>query len=141
MLTLSTRTLKISAALFWYTGSIVLFLKGSSLLLQANRINPKQHWIWLAIIIGMLFGLIKAKYLFRKICKNNIARINLLDKPKAWQFFRPGFFLFLTIMILVGTALSNMAHDNYPFLISVAILDFSLATALLASSYVFWKNF
>ncbi len=140
MLTSSTRTLKISAALVWYIGSIILALKGSSLLFEANRIDPKQNWIWLAIILGILIGLIKAKYLFNMACKKNLARIDLLKKPNVWQFYRPGFYLFLVIMILSGATLSRIARYNYPFLISVAILDFSIATALLASSYTFWKQ-
>ena len=102
MLTSSTRTLKISAALVWYIGSIILALKGSSLLLEANRIDPKQNWIWLAIILGILIGLIKAKYLFNMVCKKNLARIDLLKKPNVWQFYRPGFYLFLIIMIVAS---------------------------------------
>jgi hypothetical protein len=40
---------------------------------------------------------------------------------------------------MTGATLSRLAHDNYYFLIGVAILDFSIAIALLSSSYVFWK--
>jgi len=42
-------------------------------------------------------------------------------------------------MILTGATLSRMAHGNYPFLIGVAIVDFSISVALLGSSYVFWR--
>ena len=47
---------------------------------------------------------------------------------------------FLIAMIILGTTLSRMSHGNYPFLIGMVILDFSLATALLGSSYVFWQQ-
>ena len=93
----------------------------------------------MAIILGLFMGLIKAKYLFNKSCKNNLDRIDSLNKPKIWQAFRPGFFLFLIIMIIAGATMSRMAHHNYAFLIGVATLDLSLATALLVSSYNFWK--
>jgi hypothetical protein len=33
-----------------------------------------------------------------------------------------------------------MAHNNYPFLIAVAILDIGIAIALLGSSYVYWTQ-
>lgn len=140
MLTSSSRSLKISAALVWYIGSIILALKGSNLLFEAYRIDSKQNWIWLAIILGILIGVIKAKYLFNMVCKKNLARIDLLKKPNVWQFYRPRFYIFLVIMIVLGETVSRIAHYNYPFLICVAILDFSLATALLASSHTFWKQ-
>ena len=43
-------------------------------------------------------------------------------------------------MIGTGMALSRMAHGNYVFLLSVAVLDVAIATALLSSSVVFWKQ-
>ncbi len=139
MLTTS-RTLKILAALLWYIGGIILVLKGGSLLIEADSLKPEQNWILPAIVIGFFIGGLKAKYLFSKSCKKNLTRIDLLSKPKVWQFFKPGFFLFLTIMIVTGATLSKAAQNNYFFLISVAILDISIATALLGSSYVFWKE-
>ena len=136
----STRSLKIAAAIVWYIGGIILAIKGSKLFLEATKINPNQNWSWLAIIFGILIGLIKAKYIFMKSCRKNLTRIDLLNKPKVWQFYRPIFFIFLFAMIALGATLSKMAHSNYTFLISVAILDFSLATALLVSSYTFWEQ-
>lgn len=140
MITTSTRNLKILAALVWYTGSIVLLFKGASLLVEADALKPDQSWHWLAITAGLFFGGLKAKYIFSKSCDKNLDRINTLNQPKIWQFFRPGFFALLTIMILTGATLSRMAHNNYPFLIGVAILDISIAIALLGSSFVFWKQ-
>ncbi len=140
MITTSTRTLKVLAALLWYIGGIILALKGSNLLIEANTLKPEQNWTWPAIVAGLLIGGLKARYLFSKSCKKNLARIDILNEPKVWQFFRPGFFVFLAIMIMTGITLSRLAHNNYPFLIGVAIFDFSLATALLGSSYIFWKK-
>ena len=139
-MTTTSRTLKILAALLWYIGGIILVSKGGSLLIEADTLKPAQNWTWLAIVIGLLIGGLKAKYIFSKSCKKNLIRIDLLSEPKVWQFFRPGFFFFLVIMIVTGATLSRVAHNNYIFLISVAILDISIATALLGSSYVFWKS-
>lgn len=136
----SPRTLKILAALVWYIGGFVLAVKGGALLREANLLKPEQDLSWLVILTGLLIGGVKAKYLFSRSCRKNLARIDQLNKPKLWQFYRPWFFLFLALMITLGASLSRMAHGDYAFLISVAILDFSLATALLASSYVFWQQ-
>ena len=139
-LVVSTRSLKILAALVWYVGGIVLLLKGGSLLVEADALRPEEGWPWLATVAGLFLGGLKAKFLFSKSCQENLSRIAALDQPQIWQFFRPGFFVMLTVMILIGVTLSRLAHNNYPFLIGVAILDLGIAIALLGSSYVFWKQ-
>ena len=140
MVPASARSLKILAALVWYIGGIVLLQKGGRLLLEAETLRPGQIWPWLAIITGLLLGGLKARFLFSKSCQKNLTRIDGLQRPRIWLFFRPRFFVFLVLMILAGAMLSQMAHNNYPFLIGVAVLDFSIATALLGSSYIFWTH-
>lgn len=136
----SPRILNILAALVWYIGGFVLLLKARSLLLEADTLQPAQLWPWFGLVAGVLFGSLKAKFLFSKSCRKNLNRIAALQHPKLWQFFRPGFFFLLALMIASGATLSRMAHDNYPFLIGVAVLDLSIAIALLGSSYVFWQQ-
>jgi len=140
MLVVSTRSLKILAALVWYVGGTILLLKGRSLLAEADALKPEESWPWLAAVAGLILGGLKAKYLFNRSCQKNLDRIAALERPRVWQFFRPGFFAVLTVMILVGVTLSRLAHNNYPFLIGVAILDLGIGIALLGSSYVFWKQ-
>ncbi len=139
MLTVSALTLNILAASVWYVGGTVLLIKGSTLLVEAHTLRPEMYWIWIVIVAGLCFGSLKGKFIFSKNCQNNLVRIRSLDQPKVWQIFRPWFFVFLAAMIATGATLSRLAHDNYYFLIGVAILDFSIAIALLWSSYVFWK--
>ena len=140
MLIVSTRSLKILAALVWYVGGTILLLKGRSLLVEADALKPEEGWTWLAAVVGIFLGGLKAKFLFNKSCQRNLDRIAALDRPRVWQFFRPGFLVVLTAMILVGVTLSRLAHNNYPFLIGMAILDLGIGIALLGSSYVFWKQ-
>jgi hypothetical protein len=140
MFVVSARSLKILAALIWYIGGIMLILKGRSLLIEADALKPEQVWPWLAVVAGLFLGGLQAKFLFSKSCQRNLARIDTLDRPRVWQFFRPGFFAALTVMILVGATLSRLAHNNYPFLIGVAAVDLNIGIALLGSSYVFWQQ-
>ncbi len=140
MLTVSARTLNILAALVWYVGGSVLLIKGSTLLVEVHTLRPEMYWIWIVITAGLCFGGLKGKFIFSKSCQNNLVRIRSLDHPKVWQIFRPWFFVFLAAMITTGTTLSRLAHDNYYFVIGVAILDFSIAIALLWSSNIFWKQ-
>ena len=139
-LTVPTRTLNILAALVWYIGGIVLLLKGSSLLVEANALNPAQGWLWLAVVAGVFFGSLKAKFLFSKSCGENIKRIKALTDPRIWQCFRGGMLIFLAIVIPTGAWMSRAAAGNLTFLCLVGALDLSIACALLSSSIVFWKR-
>ena len=138
--TTSHRTLKILAVLLWLIGGVMLIRKGGELIIEAYVIEPTSLWVWFSVALGVVLGGLKAKYLFSKACKKNLIRIDALEEPKLWQFYRPGFFLFLAAMIALGATLSRLAHGNSPFLLSVATLDISLATALLGSSVVFWQE-
>jgi len=140
MFNTSARTLKLLASLVWYSGAIILSYKSSRMLLEAQSINSNQTWIWLAILAGIMIGLIKAKYLFKRVCIKNLKRIDALKTPKLWQSYRTGFYFFLLAMILLGSYVSRLAHGNYSALISVAIIEVSLATALLGSGSYFWKK-
>jgi hypothetical protein len=136
----SHRTLKLLALFVWLTGPLVLILKSRELLLEAHLLKPASVWIWISITLGITFGTLKARYLFRKACQRNLFRIDTLKEPKLWQFFRPGFFLGLALMIATGSILSRMAHGDFSFLLFVAALDLSIATALLGSCPVFWQE-
>ena len=139
-MTATHNIVKTLAAITWYAGGIVLLLKGTSLVIEAHTLRPGQPWTWLAIGVGLLAGVVKARCLFAGICRKNLARIDLLIEPKVWHFYRPRFFMFLALMIALGASLSMMSHGNYAFLLCVAGLDLSLSAALLGSSYVFWKE-
>ena len=137
----SHKTLKILAAILWYIGVAILLSKGRELAQDAHGLEPDkmgQSFSWIA---GMLIGIVKTKYIFVKSCKKNMARIDALRSPKVWQFYRYQFFIALVFMILLGSILSRASQGNYTFLVAVAILDISIGTALLLSSYIFyvWK--
>jgi len=130
------------AAFVWYVGGVVLLVKGSSLLAEAYSLNPEQYWPWLAVAVGPVIGSIKGKFIFRKSCLKNLARIDALNQPKIWQFFKPWFFAVLAVMIVFGATMARLAHTqhHYYFLIGVAIVDIDIGIALLWSSYIFWKQ-
>jgi hypothetical protein len=140
MLFVSRRTLYILAAIVWHIGGVVLLIKAASLLAKADSLRPEQNWQWIFVVFGLLLGLLKARYLFSKFCRKNLARIDALEQPRLWQFFRPRFFLMLSVMILAGATLSRLAAGHYRSLLGVATLDLSLAIALLGSGLIFWRR-
>lgn len=129
---------RFAAGVVWLSGAIVLLLKGSQLLLMAVAMRPDHHWTWLAIPAGLFFGGIKTVLIFEKACRRNLDRIARLDDGRIWQAYRPGFYFLLVLMIVFGGTLSRLAHGSYGGLMAVAILDFSLATALLGGGRLFW---
>ena len=134
----SFRTLKILAALVWYIGGVVLLFKGLGQLERAMDIRAGFTWPGVAAATGVLIGVFKGRFVFGHACRKNLARIMALPRPKLWQFYRPGFFLFMFTMIMLGRYLSNSAQGHYGSLLAMAILELSLAVALLGSSYIFW---
>jgi len=140
MLAVSKNTLKMVSAFVWLSGAIVLLLKAASLFAQAIALKPGEIWSWLAIAAALLIGTAKARYLFRGFCRKNLDRITALDDPQLWQAFRPGFYVFLTAMVLLGAALSRLAIGSYPALMALVILDISIGIALLGSIRVFSKH-
>ena len=139
-MTVSRRTLKIMAAVVWHIGGFVLLIKAGTLLLEADSLRPEQNWQWVFVVVGLLLGGLKARFLFSRSCRKNLVRIETLDQPHVWRFFRPRFFLLLILMILTGATLSRLAQGHYGSLIGVGTLDLSLAIALLGSSLVFWQQ-
>jgi len=136
----SRRTLAVLAALVWGIGGGVLVIKGSSLLAEAEALSPGRVWPWLGAALGLLAGGLQARFAFSRNCHKNLDRIAALDSPRIWQFYRPGFFIALAIMIATGVTLSRLAHGNYGFLIAVGSVELNVAIALLGSIHVYWQR-
>jgi len=140
MLTTSTHTLKILAALVWYIGVVVLILKSSGLFVAANKSGAATAWVLLAILLGIGLGLVKSKYIFVKVCAQNLKRIEALGNPMIWQCYRVRFFFFLGLMVLLGVAAAKLAQGDFRLLMPLAILELSVGVALLSSSRCFWSR-
>lgn len=133
-------TLKRLAALVWYMGPVILFLKAAELANNAQEMEPEgwsRSFCWLA---GIIVGIIKTRYIFLRSNRKNLARIDSLVDPKLWEFYRVKFFFFLGLMMLFGRILSTVSLGNQTFMVAVAVLDISIGTALFLSSYEFWKQ-
>jgi hypothetical protein len=134
------KTLKNLALLVWYIGFIALSLKSYRLFNEAYTINNNLTYLIVFILLGFLLSLLKTKYIFTHSCKNNLQRIEQLEHPKIWQFYRVGFFIFLIGVISLGAFLSHQASGNYYFLVSVAVVDMALALALFFSGFEFFRS-
>ena len=119
----SRPALIVIAALVWYGGGIALLFKGGALVQGTYALDSWSLWTFAAPVIGVVIGLVKARYIFNHACKKNILRIKALPSPRIWQFFRPGMLIFLAIIIPTGAWMSRMAVEKYGYLCGVAALD------------------
>jgi hypothetical protein len=139
-MSVSRGTLKILAALVWYVGAAALLAKALDLLGTARALDPRPATTSVVLALGIIIGATKALFLFLPACQRNLRRIDHLREPRIWQFYRPRFFVFLALMVSLGMWLSRIAEGRYPVLLGVALLDVSLATALLLGSRGFWRS-
>ena len=116
----------------------MLLAKGWHLALELNQFDTV--WAWAAPLLGLAVGVPKVIYMYNRFCQRNLSRIASLERPRIWQFFRPGFFVFLAAMIALGATLSSLALDSFGMLVFVVALDFSLATGLLGSMPQFFRQ-
>jgi hypothetical protein len=134
------KTLKILAALVWYTGFLALVIKATVIFIQAYALDNSLNTLFIVLLITLVIVGLKVKYIFRKVCRKNLERIVLLKSPKIWEFYRVRFFIFLISMITLGAFLSRMAEENYWFLMGVGVLDLSVGLSLFFSGFLFWKK-
>ena len=132
--------LKLLAMSVWYIGSIALFVKSYKLFKEAYIINSEILYIVTFLLIALVLSLVKIKYIFIKSCRKNLDRIDSLQNPKIWQFYKAGFFVFLVAVISLGAMLSYLAKGDYYFLLIVASIDLALALALFVSGFLFFKE-
>jgi hypothetical protein len=136
----SKQTLLMLAASVWLIGGIALLRSGLQQLQGARALNPSGGWTWAFLGAGSLLGIFQALTIFSRSCRKNIRRINQLQDPRLWQFFRPGFFLALAVMISAGVLLDHISSGRYFLTLFVAGLDIALTISLLGSSPVFWTD-
>jgi len=134
------RTLKLLAAFVWYTGFMALVIKATLLFVEAYTLNDNALLFITVLLFTSLLIYFKVKYIFSKVCKKNLKRIDALTKPKLWEFYRIRFFIFLITMIILGAFLSRMAEGNYWFLMGVGVIDSSVGLSLFFSGFLFWKK-
>ena len=134
----SKRRLIYLAAAVWYIGGLMLFRSGYELINVSIIMRPGEIWPWIFTHFGVILGVVQAATIFTRSCRKNIFRISQLKDPRIWQFFRPNFFLALTVMITSGVILDHFSKGNYFFMLGVAAIDFALTISLIGSSYIFW---
>lgn len=130
--------LKWLSAAVWYVGAGMLLWKGADRLLLAAGDLESLRWPVTVGLISMGLGVIQGRTLFRRSCVRNLRRIEALESPRPWQFFRPAFFVALSAMIGGAVVLSMLAERGPIAALAVAGVDWLIGFSLLTSSFTFW---
>ncbi len=139
MIQSSKSTLVKLAAIGWYVGVMVLGLKSTTLFIEFRQSGLADSRLASAVVVGVLLGLLKERYLFSRVCKRNLMRIQSLAEPKVWQFFRFRLFFLIGTMVLLSNYLLMISEKLIIGKIALAVIEESVAIALLISSRQFWK--
>lgn len=131
--------LKLLAAATWYVGAGVLIYKGAGYLVSAFGAGAALPPV-VSGLLGLIVGLVRGRTMFLKACRRNLTRIDALERPRIWQFFRPGFFAALLLMFAAGAVLAWLAGLGYWGRVVVGGLELVIGAALLTSSTAFWEG-
>jgi hypothetical protein len=131
------KTLFALAWAVWLGGAASLLLKGTSLLYSAHRLDEGTAAPILALVLAVIVGALKARFVMSRSAHKNIARIRALPAPRLWNFYSGPFFLALLVMIATGATLSRLADGHVDWLCVVGSIDLSIGLALLLSSFAY----
>jgi hypothetical protein len=127
------------AAFIWFCGGVVLIIKGCVMLRAAFALDSLMLWISVTFVGGIIVGLIKARFIFIHALKKNLKRIKALSYPAyPWQCYRIGFFIFLAVVITLSKFMTSWSEGHFVYILLIAALDLSIATALLSTGFLFW---
>lgn len=131
------KVLKWLAAAIWYTGGLMLLLKGLSWLTQAGSLGGPV-WPLAAATVALVVGLARGRTVFRRACVRNLERIRGLRRPRPWHVFRPVFFLALLGMFAIAVVFGQVARTGYAGRVVIGGLDLVIGISLLTGATAFW---
>ena len=129
------------AGLIWTIVGCFLIYRGSGLYsLAVTEQNTSKETIIISLILGIVVGAIKGKFILSKTARRNRDRINQLSPPlKIHNIFSGPFYGFIAGMVALGFLLRafNTYIGGY---VVVAAIYCGIGMALIAASYVYWEN-
>ena len=129
------------AGLIWIIVGLFLIYRGSGLYnLAVIEQNTGKETLIISVILGVVIGIIKGKFVLSKTALRNRHRINQLVPPLSiHQIFSGAFYGLIAGMMVLGFLLRefNAYLGGY---VVVASIYCGIGMALIAASSVYWKN-
>ena len=129
------------AGLIWVIVGLFLIYRGSGLYnLAVIEQNTSKETLIIAIILGVVIGILKGKFVLSKTALRNRNRINQLVPPiSIHQVFSGPFYGFIAGMMILGFLLREFNGYLGGYVV-VASIYCGIGMALIAASRVYWKN-
>ena len=129
------------AGLIWIIVGLFLIYRGSGLYnLAVIEQNTSKETLIISVILGVVIGILKGKFVLSKTALRNRNRINQLVPPiSIHQIFSGAFYGLIAGMVVLGFLLRefNAYLGGY---VVVASIYCGIGMALIAASSVYWKN-
>ena len=129
------------AGLIWIIVGLFLIYRSSGLYnLAVIEQNTSKGTLIISVILGVVIGIIKGKFVLSKTALRNRNRINQLVPPiSIHQIFSGAFYGLIAGMMVLGFLLRefNAYLGGY---VVVASIYCGIGMALIAASSVYWKN-
>ena len=129
------------AGLIWIIVGLFLIYRGSGLYnLAVIEQNTSKETLIISIILGVVIGIIKGKFVLSKTALRNRNRINQLVAPLSiYQIFSGPFYGLIVGMMILGFLLREFNSYLGGYVV-VASIYCGIGMALIAASSVYWKN-
>lgn len=137
---IGSKTLKTLAGLIWLVGGLVLLTVGVERLVEVGKVSPADVPTWGVAAGALCLGALKARLIFVRFGRRNLARIDRLPHPRLWQFFPPGFLAALGLMIISAGLIHRLTAGSGTGLLIAAGIDLTIGFALLGSLDVWLKE-
>ncbi len=129
------------AGLIWVIVGLFLIYRGSGLYnLAVIEQNTSKETLIISIILGVVIGILKGKFVLSKTALRNRNRISQLVPPiSIHQIFSGAFYGLIAGMMILGFLLRefNAYLGGY---VVVASIYCGIGMALIAASSVYWKS-
>jgi hypothetical protein len=133
-----------AAAIMWLVGLSFLLVRGVLFIFAPgnNVDHPPAHWVIMPIIVvAIVIGMLKARYILIKYADKAIARIQHRGHACFFGFFGWTSWLFIGVMMGGGIALRSSPLVHYSWgLELLSVLYIAVGTALLIADRIFWLS-
>ena len=125
----------------WVCVGAFLAIRGIGMFdLATSQQGATSKGVIISVIIGLIVGGAKGKFVLSKTAKKNKARINGLEEPvNIGQTFAKPFYGFIVGMMVLGFLLRAF-NESLGGYVVVGGIYCGIGAALMVSSLVYWKS-
>jgi hypothetical protein len=135
----SARVQMFAAAVTWLVGLSFLLYRGVLFMVAPGPGLHFSHWLAPVVVIAIILGIIKARYILIRYADKAVARIEHRGRACFFGFFAPASWLFVLVMMGGGIALRATPLVEHSWgRAFLSVLYIAVGTGLLIADRIFW---